>query len=71
MGPTAYVAEDGLMWHQWEGRCLVLWRPFALGKGDARGVSEWLCVGAPSYRQRGGQIRCGVCRRKTKKGDNI
>uniref|UniRef100_M0RAW8 Uncharacterized protein n=1 Tax=Rattus norvegicus TaxID=10116 RepID=M0RAW8_RAT len=26
MAPATYVAEDGLIWHQWEGRSLVLWR---------------------------------------------
>jgi len=26
MTPDTYVAEDGLTWHQWEGRPLVLWR---------------------------------------------
>ena len=26
MAPAACVAEDGFIWHQWEGRLLVLWR---------------------------------------------
>jgi hypothetical protein len=26
MGPAAYAAEDGLIWHHWEGSPLVLWR---------------------------------------------
>jgi hypothetical protein len=26
MAPTTYVAEDELIWHQWEGRPLVQWR---------------------------------------------
>jgi hypothetical protein len=26
MTPAVYVAEDGLIWHQWDGRPLVLWR---------------------------------------------
>ena len=26
MAPVTYVAEDGLVWHQWEGRPLLLWR---------------------------------------------
>jgi hypothetical protein len=29
MAPAAYVAEDGLIWHQGEGRLLVLWKPDA------------------------------------------
>jgi len=24
MAPAAYVTEDGLVWHQWEGRSLIL-----------------------------------------------
>jgi hypothetical protein len=31
MAPDIYVAEDGLVWHQWEGR------PLVLGKLDAPG----------------------------------
>jgi hypothetical protein len=38
MAPTTYVAEDSLVWPQWEGMCLVLWRLDATEKGDARGV---------------------------------
>jgi hypothetical protein len=42
MAPAAHVAEDGLIWPQWEGRHLVLWRLEAPEKGDARGVGqEW------------------------------
>ena len=26
MAPAAYIAEDGLVWHQWEETPLVLWR---------------------------------------------
>ena len=26
MAPAGYVAEDRLIWHQWEERHLVLWR---------------------------------------------
>jgi len=48
MAPTTYVAEDGLLWPQWEGMCLVLWRLDAPEKGDATGVRwEWVW-GAPS-----------------------
>jgi hypothetical protein len=40
---TTFVAKDGLIWHHWEGRCLVLWRLIAPGKWDARGVKqEWV-----------------------------
>ena len=37
MAPTIYIAEDNLTWHQWEERCLVLWKLDAPEKGDARG----------------------------------
>jgi hypothetical protein len=36
MAPTAYVAEDGLVGHQWEERPLVLWRLNAPVKRNAR-----------------------------------
>jgi hypothetical protein len=26
MVPAAYFAEDGLVWYQWEGNFLILWR---------------------------------------------
>jgi hypothetical protein len=43
MGSATYVAEDCLIWHQWEGRLLVLKRLEASEKGDARGVrQEWV-----------------------------
>ena len=43
MAPATYIAEDCLIWYQWEGKCLVLWRLDALEKGDARGVRwEWV-----------------------------
>ena len=43
MAPATYVAEDGLIWHQWEGRPMVLWRLDAPSKGDARVVrQEWV-----------------------------
>ena len=38
MAPAAYVAEDGLNWHQCKGRPSVLWRLDAPEK-DARAVS--------------------------------
>jgi hypothetical protein len=37
MAPTTYVAEDCLIYHQWEGIHLVLWRLDAPEKGDDRG----------------------------------
>jgi len=31
MAPPGYVAEDGLIWPQWEERPLVLWRLYDPG----------------------------------------
>jgi hypothetical protein len=43
MAPATYVTEDSFIWHQWKGRCLVLWRLDV--NGDARGVrQEWVSV---------------------------
>jgi hypothetical protein len=43
MSPAVYVAEDCLIWHQWEGRCLVPWRLDSQGKGDAKEVKQdWM-----------------------------
>jgi hypothetical protein len=43
MAFTIYAAEDCLIWHQWEGRPLVLWRLVAPLNGDAGRVSgEWV-----------------------------
>ena len=42
MAPATCIAEDCLIWHQWEGRCLVLWRLDDPENGGARGVRwEW------------------------------
>ena len=53
MAPAAYVAEDGLVWHQWEGRPLVLWRLDAQSTGM---LGQWGDIGqvgggAPLWRQ--------------------
>ena len=34
----AYVAEDGLIRHQWEGSHMVMWRSHTLALGDSRVV---------------------------------
>ena len=54
VAPVAYVAEDCLIWHQWEGRRFVLWRLNALEKENASRVRQSGCVGESPYRQRGG-----------------
>ena len=54
MVPSAYVAEDGLIWHQQEGRPLVLWRLDAPSSGDARVVrQEWVGVWGSILREAG------------------
>ena len=40
MTPDTYVAQDSLVWPQWKGMCLVLWRLDAPGKGIAREVRQ-------------------------------
>jgi hypothetical protein len=49
MSLVAYVAEDGLVGHQWEERPLVLWRLYAPVQGNARTRNqEWVGLGAGS-----------------------
>jgi hypothetical protein len=50
MALATYVGEDCLIWHQWEGRHLVLLRLDAPEKGHARQVkwSWWVGGRAPS-----------------------
>jgi hypothetical protein len=44
---VAYVAEDGLVSHQWEDRPLVLRRSYAPVQGNARArKQEWVGWGA-------------------------
>jgi hypothetical protein len=42
MAPSTYVAEDGLLGHQWEERPLVLWRLDARGMPGQRSGSGWV-----------------------------
>ena len=47
MAPAAYVAEDGLVSHQWEEKPLVLQRLYAPVQGNARArKQEWVGWGA-------------------------
>ena len=47
MSLVAYVAEDGLVDHQWEERPLVLRRSYAPVQGNARArKQEWVGWGA-------------------------
>ena len=51
MSLVAYVAEDGLVGHQWEERPLVMGRSYAPVQGNARGrKQEWVGWGAGSGR---------------------
>ena len=44
---VAYVAEDGLVGHQWEERPLVLGRPYAPAQDNAKARKrEWVGWGA-------------------------
>jgi hypothetical protein len=45
MGPNTYVAENYLVWHQWEGWHLVLWSLHVTEKGGTRGI-RWELLGA-------------------------
>lgn len=43
MAPAAYVAEDCLIWNQWEERPLILWRLDVPAQADATAVRwEWV-----------------------------
>jgi hypothetical protein len=43
MAPATYIADYCLIWHQWEGRHLVLRRLGAPEKGGAGGMrQEWV-----------------------------
>jgi hypothetical protein len=48
---VAYVAENGLVGHQWEERPLVLRRSYAPVQGNARArKQEWVGWGAGQWR---------------------
>lgn len=52
MAPASCVAEDSLIWHQWECRPLVLWKFDAPAQGDARRIrQQW--VGEQPHRVKG------------------
>ena len=38
MGPTTFVPEDCLIWHQWERRVFVLWKLDSPEKRESKGV---------------------------------
>ena len=47
MSIAIYVAEDGLVGHQWEERSLVLRRSYASVQGNARArKQEWVGLGS-------------------------
>ena len=50
MSLVVYLAEDGLVGHQWEERPLVLPRLYAPVQGNARArKQEWVGLGAGSW----------------------
>jgi hypothetical protein len=74
IAPATYVEEEGLIWQQWEGRCLVLWRPDATEKGNARRVRrEWMGgLGSNLLETKGRRMGSGICGGEARKrGDNI
>jgi hypothetical protein len=73
IAPATYVAEDGLIWHQWEGRPLLLKRLHAPACGDAREIRQnwtdgWGSTLIEAGRRGDGM---GVCGGETRKEDNI
>jgi len=73
MTPAAYVAEDGVVGHQWEEKPLVLPRldtppPQCRGMSGQGGKKGW--VGEHPHRRRGGN-GMRVYGQETGKGDNI
>lgn len=69
--PVAYISEDYLIWHLWEGKLLVLWRLDASTKGDARVVRlKWVGEGVSSYRQGMGD-GVGDFQKGNQEGNNI
>jgi hypothetical protein len=73
MTPAAYVIEDGLIWHQWEGRPFTLWRLDAPAEGDATVVRwEWVSGwGSTCLETNGREGGMGDCRDKNRKGDKV
>ena len=67
MAPAAYVAEDGLVGHQWEERPLVLRRLDVPVYGEYQ--DRKVGVGRLVSRGRGKVV--GVFRGVTRKGNNI
>jgi hypothetical protein len=68
VAPATYVAEDCLVWPQWEGMYLFLWRLDAPENVDASGVRwEWVGGGVP-LRSKG---EVGCLWRGNREGDNI
>ena len=73
VAPATYVAENCLVWTQWEWRLLVLWRLGATGKGCARRV-RWVWEagwGSIILEAKGRENRVGLLRGATGKEDNM
>jgi hypothetical protein len=73
MVPAGYVAEDGLIWHHWEGSPLVLWRLDDPVQGKARPLrQEWVGKWGSTLieAEEAGENR-GTCGGETGQGNNI
>jgi hypothetical protein len=70
MASTTDIAEDCLIWHQWEGRCLLLCRLVTPVKGSAGGTRLGRWGNTLLEAKRRGE-RVGGCREETRKGDSI
>jgi hypothetical protein len=70
MALAKYVAEDGLVGHQWQERPLVLWRFNAQCRGMPgwEGGCGWVGGGASSQKQGEGNRRGGFRRRNGERG---
>jgi len=70
MAPSAYVAQDSFVWHQWEENTLVLSKLDAPVKGNDRagrweGIGRWMR--AHPHRSKGDGI-AGFRRRNLERG---
>ena len=61
MAPDTYVADDGLVWHQWKGWPLVLWQFDAPEQGDVKVLGRRGC-GEHPHRGKAdvGEGKCGM-----------
>ena len=72
VAPATYVAEDGLVEHQWDllGPGKARWPSVGECQSGEAGVGGWV-EGTPSYKQGKGDWDRGVPERKPGKGINF